>query len=504
MGNPIIIPHPKQIEFLSNIDNECFFGGARGGGKSAALAYDAAFKYRATIDGQIKVSVDYPEYRALLIRRKYVDIEMNFKPICDMLYKPYGGHWMAKAMCYIFPSGAKIHLAHCDTYGDVEKYIGGNFHYLGVEEANQFPENWIEKIKSSVRSTNPELTPFKRYTSNPGGVGHLWLKKYFYERCEPKNVGTLHSDLYNIDYPDLVSGDAYIDEFGNSRRFIPALVFDNPTLLDNDPSYVRNLMSIRDPVLRSMWLLGSWDVQTGAFFDEWSAFYHIVPAKTLKKFEEEKGQCRLYRAIDYGSSAPFVCLFVQIFPDGHAIVFDEIYQAGLTPSQQARMMLEKSKKWGISEDEFDLTICDPAMRARTHAYLNERVSVVQMYLDEGMTNIHFGDNDRIPGWQILREYLHIPDFDESSDEQRSMPFLQFTEMCEHCIESFPAAVRSQKNPEDVDTLCDDHALDSARYLFKFIDRPYIKKEQEKKGWRDRIRENSKRKPVLSGDLAWCN
>ena len=464
------------------------------------LAYDAAFKYRSTdANGKIRVSIDYPNYTALLIRRKFVDIQMNFKPICDGIFKLAGASWKERRSEYVFPSGAKIILAHLDTQGDVDKYVGGNYTYLGIEEANQFPWNWLEMLYPSVRSTDKELTPFIRLTSNPGGVGHLWLKKRFHDICTPKIMGTEHSEAFDVDYPLMQTGETYYDDELNSRKFIPALVFDNPSLIDNDPQYVRGLKSIKDPVLRSMWLLGSWDVQAGTFFEEWNPMLHVMPNS---EFKLDKYNSRIYRAIDYGSAAPFVCLFIQIDSDGRAVVFDEIYQAGLVPSEQAKMILAKSRAWGLEENDFDLTICDPAMRQKNHEYLGDMVGVFQLYLNEGMQNIHFGNNERVPGWQILREYLHIPDYEEG-DEGSGFPYLRFTERCEHCIETFPSAVRSLKNPEDVDTLCDDHCLDSARYLFKFIDKPYIKKDETKKGWRERLKEKNKRNHVYKGDLAWC-
>lgn len=498
--NPILQPHPKQIEFLSSDVRELFYGGSRGGGKSWILAYDAALHYRSKDRaGNVKVSIDYPDYTALLIRRKFVDIETNFKPICDSIYKLAGGRWKARERCYVFPSGAKIILAHLDTESDVDKYIGGNYSYLGIEEANQFPWEWLEKLYPSVRSTNKAITPFIRLTSNPGGIGHLWLKKRFFDVCMPKEAGKQYSQEFDVEYPIYKSGKIYKDDENNTRKFIPALVFDNPSLIENDPQYVRGLKAIRDPVLRAMWLLGSWDTQTGAFFDEWNPMFHIM---SDRDFKLDKENCRIYRAIDYGSTNPFVCLFVQRYPDGRIVIFDEIYAAGIVPSNQAQMILDKSRRWKLKESDFDLTICDPSMRQKTHQYLNDFEGVFQIYLREGMENIHFGDNERVPGWQILREYLHVPDYDEENEED-GYPLLRICARCEHTIESFTTAVRSTKNVEDVDTRCDDHPIDAIRYLVKFIDKPFRKVKEVIRGWKKRLQDKAKNRHKLKGDMLWC-
>jgi hypothetical protein len=472
--------HPKQVEFVASTETEVFFGGSRGGSKSHALAYDAAFKWRKSDGGGVKVSIDYPEYRALLVRRKYVDIEMNFKPICDSLYVPYGAYWKERERCYIFPSGAKIILAHCDNRGEVDKYVGGNFHYLGIEEANQFPESWIEMIKSSVRSANPELVPYKRYTSNPGGVGHLWLKRYFYDKCPPVINGSVHNDKYGVDYPNMETGGVYVDEYGNTRKFIPALVFDNPSLLDNDVGYVRNLMSIKDPVLKDMWLFGSWDVQVGAFFGEWNRLYHVVSGDEFREnWKRDRGKYRIFRWIDYGTSNPFVCLFAAVDKDGYVIVFDEVSHTNMSVSVQADMINERMLQWDLEEDDVFLTIVDPAMKIKSLEYEDTPVSPVRMYENKGMRNIMYGNNRRISGAMVVRDFLHVPD--------DGKPRCVFTDYCRGCIETIPELVRSLNNPEDVDTQGDDHWYDSVRYGLVYVSEAYIPKQDIKKdSWRDKI------------------
>ena len=56
-----IIPEPPQAEFLLAPDREVFYGGAAGGGKSAAM-----------LAGGLQY-VDTPGYAALLLRRTYTD-----------------------------------------------------------------------------------------------------------------------------------------------------------------------------------------------------------------------------------------------------------------------------------------------------------------------------------------------------------------------------------------------------------------------------------------------
>ncbi len=477
-------PYPKQELFLSSEVDEVLFGGARGGGKSAALIIDAALKVRKwhyegtdldMIPVADKYSIDYPEYKAIIIRRTFDDIYMNFMPEAEKIYSKLGAVWREKKKAFIFPSGARIHLAYCDNVADVKKYIGGNFHYLGVEELNQFPESWIRDLGGSIRSTNPELKPYKRYTTNPGGVGHVWIKKRFIDRCPPVQGRTVRVEEHNLEYVELFPNAPFEDEEGNSLQFIPSLVFDNPSLIDNDTRYVAYLNSL-DETKREMWLRGNWDVMGGLFFEEFSKFHHVIDAR---KFSLDKDSGRIYRMVDYGTSNPFACIFMHVDPQGYVTIFDEIYETGLVPSLQAQKMRTMTNKWGLTEDDIYATIVDPSMKIKTHEYMNTLHSSLDIYIDNGIEHIVLGNNDRVQGWSTFREFLRVPD--------EGRPYLVFTSNCINCIETIPNLVKSNKNPEDVNTEGDDHAADAIRYGLMYIDKPFIRTPyKEMMEWQKRL------------------
>lgn len=485
-------PHPgKQEIFLSSTVDEVFYGGSRGGGKSHVLAGDAALKprkyYIEEIDGREelvveKVSIDYPEYRALLLRRSYRDIENNFKPICDRIYSGLGGVWVERKKAYVFPSGAQIHLGHCQTITDVNNYIGGNYHYIGFEEANQFPWKWVEMIYGSCRSTNPELKPFKRLTSNPGGVGHVWLKKRFVEKSPPVIGEIIHDENYNVDYADKQVGKTYVDDKGNTRLFIPATVFDNPSILENDPQYVKYLQSL-DETMRKMWLYGDWDVAAGQFFSEWNEFHHVIPKE---EFQLDLRKHRVFRAMDYGTNNPFVCMFVAVDTDGAVTVFDEIYRAGLSATPQAKLVAQRTRELGLTERDIYATVADPAYWIKNLEKEETRVSPARIYQENGVTKMVRGINDRVAGALLMRDYIRIP--------EEGVPPLRFTSNCTHAIETIPALVHSIKNVEDVDTDGDDHIYDALRYLIMHLGKaPRRIIPKKKMGWREKLKLNRDRR-----------
>lgn len=494
-------PYPKQALFLSSEVDELLYGGARGGGKTAAMVIDVALKprlwhyegdrtdMRPVVD---KRSIDYSEYRALILRRTFDDIYMNFKPEAEKIYKPLGAVWREKQKAFIFPSGAKVHLSYCKQWADVEKYIGGNFHYLGIEELNQFPQRWVKSLGGSIRSTNPELKPYKRYTTNPGGVGHVWIKKYFVDRCPPVIGKKNYDETFDIHYNDILPGEPIVDENGNSIWYIPALVFDNRHLVDYDPGYVNFLKSL-DDVQRAMWLEGNWDVMGGLFFSEFSVFHHVIDSR---EFDLDRVNGRIYRCVDYGYSNPFACLFLHVDPEGFVTVFDEIYETGLSPTMQAQRIKEVTSRWGLEEEDIYQTIVDPAMKVRAHERMQTMHSVIDLYEDVGIQNVVTGNNDRIQGWGTFKEFLRVP--------EKGKPYLVFSSKCVNCIETIPALVVSDKNPEDLNTYSDDHCADALRYALMYIDKPFGMRIRVKQSeWLTKLQRNTSVYNGYSENNVWA-
>jgi len=496
-------PHSgKQTEFLGSTANWIFYGGARGGGKSLMLAWKAALIPRAYHYERLKrkiepddakrlkaegkavktvvdaVSIDFPDYIGILMRRTFPQLERNLKPECDKLYKLYGANWQERNKCYVFPSGAKIYLVHCQDRRALDNYIGGNYNFIGVDEANQFPEQWIEELSTSARTDNQLLQPQICLTSNPGNIGHIWLKKKFIDRCPPEVIGKpKYNEQFDVYYQNQKTGKPFIDEEGISFHFIPATVFDNPTLLDNDPNYVRKLKNL-NPVLRAMWLEGRWDVFAGTYFDNWNPMNHVIPKEYFQfGVHFKKNTHTFYRFYDYGTKAPFVCLFAAVDRDDNMIIFDEITETGLSASKQVQKVNEYTwETYKLKPTDFDDDIADPAYWTKHSEKEGMLYSPADFYGDGGIF-LSKGNNDRKAGAKIVYEGLESPD--------EGYPRIRFTDNCLQCIETFPNLPSAQNDPEDIDTKADDHHYDALRYGALKVLPSLSVFEKRKKGWRYR-------------------
>lgn len=229
----------KQALFLVVPNREAFYGGAAGGGKSFALLL-GALQY-----------VDMPDYAALLLRRTYADLSLPgaLMDRAQEWLRPTDAKWDEKAHTWRFPSGATLTFGYLEHEQDRYRYQGAEFQYVGFDELTQFTETQYRYLFSRLRRLGGATVPLRmRAASNPGGVGHDWVKQRF-----------------------LVEGREH------KRAFIPARLADNP-YLDAD-SYRESLKHL-DPVTRAQLESGDWEVrEAGAMFRrEWFPIVASAPA----------------------------------------------------------------------------------------------------------------------------------------------------------------------------------------------------------------------------------
>ena len=74
------------------------------------------------------------------------------------------------------------------------------------------------------------------------------------------------------------------------------------------------------------------------------------------------------------------------------------------------------------------------------------------------------NNSRVNGWQNMAQLMHYTD--------KTMPsFYVIKGTCPNLIRTIPEMIRCDKNPEDVDTTLEDHAVDSCRYMLSHVIAP---------------------------------
>lgn len=217
-------PEPPQRLFLELTVRDALYGGAAGGGKSDALLM-AALEY-----------VDVPNYAAILFRRTYKDLN---KPgaLMDRSKQWLSGtdaKWNQNDYRWTFPSGATLSFGYLQTANDKYDHQSAEYQFVGFDEMTQFAELDVLYLFSRLRRLAGSDVPIRmRGASNPGGVGHRWVKDRY---IIPHETGTMPED----------------------RAFVPAKLDDNPHLDRED--YEQSLEQL-DEFTRVQLREGNWDAR---------------------------------------------------------------------------------------------------------------------------------------------------------------------------------------------------------------------------------------------------
>jgi phage terminase large subunit-like protein len=238
-------PTERQRSFLACQSKELLFGGAAGGGKSVALLM-GALQY-----------VDVPGYAALILRKDTQRLALAGGLIPrshEWLANCDGVTWNAARRQWSFPTRgapATINFGYLATPDDKWRYASSEFQYIAFDELTELPETDYRFLFSRLRRTKSIDAPLRiRAASNPGNVGHDWVKRRFVESA---------------------SGRRQTPDGTPNRVFMPSRLADNPHL-DAD-EYTRSLWHL-PPVERERLLHGDWDVrEEGLIKPAWLRYY---------------------------------------------------------------------------------------------------------------------------------------------------------------------------------------------------------------------------------------
>ena len=393
----------RQREFFKAKARHIAYGGARGGGKSWAM--------RTLF---ILLAMRYKGLKLLLLRRTLPELRENhILPMLSMLKDI--AKYNAEEKAFVFPNGSRLKLGYCDNERDVFQYQGQEYDVIGFEEATLFTWQMIQFILTCNRSTRNDFKPRAYYTMNPGGASHAEFKRLFIDRI----------------YFDNEKADDYL--------FIPAKVYDNLVLMENNPEYIETLKNLPEE-LRKAHLDGDWNVFIGQVFSEWRNELHVV-----EPFEIPESWQR-FRSMDWGYSKPYAIYYYAVDHDGVIYVYREVYgcKPGTVDTGTQETAKEVAQK--IKDYEKCYGVADPAIWAKTG---HDGPTIAEIFAIEGVPWSP-ADNERIQGKMQVHTRL----------KDRKVKVFS---TCTHLIRTLPALCYDKNRPEDVDTKMEDHPYDSFRY-----------------------------------------
>lgn len=423
-------PHfgPQEMALYEN-SFEILYGGSRGGGKT-----DAGLVWMVAPIDEKRSLWEIPKYRGLVIRRNADDLS-DWIDRAQYMYSGLKPEIVGKPAVIRFKSGAKIRTGHMKDENAYGKYLGHEYQRILIEECTQIPdEDRYLKLISSCRSTVDGLDSRVFLTTNPGGLGHLWVKRRFVDPAPPMT-----------EFRD--------KNTGRTRMYIPARIFDNPTLMNKDPQYVNFLNGLPEP-LRSAWRDGSWDVFVGQYFTRWDREVHVCQPFNIPK------HWKRYRSIDYGTASASAVYWWAQDENGKSYAYRELYEANMTYEQLAKRIKEMTPE----SEQIDYTVVDPSICNKREQRGSQFVTGAEILGNNGVY-VRAGDNSRIEGWRRVQSLLE-------------MQKICFFSNCLRAIETIPTMVHDTNNPEDLDTDSEDHAADSVRYYVMSRPTPAVSIEEE--------------------------
>jgi hypothetical protein len=421
-----------QTEFLSSSEQEVLYGGAAGGGKSYAILADSMYYF------------GHPQFRGLIVRRTTEELRELIDKSHELFPKAHPkSRWWHTAQEWRHPNGGKLWMSYLEKDSDVNRYQGQAFNYIAFDELTQWPTSYAwDYMRSRLRSASPDLPLYQRATSNPGGVGHHWVKKMF---IDPAPWGQAFWGT-DIETSEILRYPKNHEKAGKpllKRRFIPAKLSDNPYLY-SDGRYEANLLSLPE-YERKRLLEGDWDAISGAAFPEWDRRIHVI-----EPFDIPDGW-KKFRSADYGYSAPAACLWFTVAPSGQLIVYRELYGKG---------MLAKDFGLKVRElEQYDGRIAYGMMDSSTW---HKRGDIgPPIALQASVPGVTWRPSDRSKGSRVagLNEIHRRLQIDEWTEE----PGLVFFNTCINTIAQIPVLPMDKDNIEDVDTDAEDHIYDALRY-----------------------------------------
>jgi hypothetical protein len=312
-------PSPKQREFLKLSCREGMFGGAAGGGKSDALLM-------AALQG-----IDIPNYSAILFRKTLQDLKLS-GALMDRAHQWWDNTdvtWNSDDKVFTFPTGARIGFGYLDGPRDHLRYQSSEYHFAGFDETSQFPERQYLYLMSRLRKNRDFCAwmPVRlRGGTNPGGIGHEWIKNRYRITDEAQ-----HEIIDIYEHGKLI------------RSFVPSLAYDNPGLDVED--YMLQLSEL-DPITRAQLERGEWISDgTGLVYYCYRPEHCDTPCLPL---DVPRSEWCYVLGMDYASARDKTCFAVCAYSPHEPCIYGVWCEAhkNMSPSESAVRALELEEQFG--------------------------------------------------------------------------------------------------------------------------------------------------------------
>lgn len=418
------------------------YGGAAGGGKSYWLRWYALRwlirTFRSTgVEGlqAALFSEDYPTLKDRHVGKLEIEVPNWLGSLKED--KAYG---LCVKLDPAFGGGVLL-LRNLD---DPSKYMSTEFALEAVDELTKNPPEVFHNLRARLRW--PGLGDNTKFIAgtNPGGIGHEWVKKLWVDRVFP--VEEQESDQF---------------------AYVPATADDNPHI---DKSYLRGLESLPERMRKAL-REGDWNLVAGQFFTEFQKEQHIVPTTP---FLQIPPNWKKFRSIDVsGRNGVTSCHWHALDTDGNLWTYREYFASGADSDEHAKNIWDlshyKDDQDRLVAEEYKWTVMDSAAWAKmgmsettAEVYLRTWEKLDQENFVSSSDSLNPASKEREMGWDIMHQYLRWDDDNK--------PKWRIMDCCKNLIRTIPLLMvdvdkNNIGNQNDVkDMPGTDDAADECRYM----------------------------------------
>jgi hypothetical protein len=474
-------PFAKQCQFHASTAKYRLFGGAAGPGKSKALLMEAILQ-----------AVEHPGADTLLLRRTFPELEQSLllyfrRDIPRHLYKSYN----ESKHLVTWLNGSTTRFGYCQNENDVYQYQGAEFLFIGIDELTLFTLRQWQFLTSRNRCPMPGAFPCMAGATNPGNIGHAWVKSLWIDK-QPAPGMDLPESYDPADYD-----------------FIPARVTDNP-IYAGDENYLKTLRALPSHLKRAF-LDGDWDVFAGQYFDRFDYTRHVTRAEQI----DWKPWWPRWISIDWGFEHPAAAYWHAQSPSGavpaagpnstavssraragvwhdegsavgvreesekqiprsewstgkkdpsdanrprddnprRIVTYREHVTHRTSPRELARQIIERSVGRNGASEKIDAIYLSPDAFARRTDEASIADQMGDVFAAAGFPRPIPADNDRVGGWMLMYQMLDANEW-------------LLTDNCAELIRTIPTLVRDPARIEDIEKMDGDDPADAARYGLK--------------------------------------
>ncbi|MBO7148113.1 MAG: phage terminase large subunit [Lentisphaeria bacterium] len=216
-----------------------------------------------------------------------------------------------------FYNGSEIIVGGLDDAERMEKILGNEYITVFLNEATQLSYEAMQMAATRLAQVvcdknGKQAVPKLILDCNPRGPRH-WLHYVGVRHVDP-STGKPLTDAENW---CRINWSAY-----DNRANLPA-------------EYLTALEALPE-IMKERMLNGVWRDNQGAVYDDFDEELHTIqPFKIPTEW-------RRFRAVDFGFTNPFVCLWGALDPDDRLYIYREHYQAGVRTAEHARTILQLS------------------------------------------------------------------------------------------------------------------------------------------------------------------